>query len=213
MPDKYVCICCQILQTPWLLMLVSVFGLNLLIPHFVELFPTLSGWSHNLVTAQHSIYWNCVCQGHGRVHYRKLYLKIILAPFSCLGTSMYCIGIPSPDRLRHQRVTATLEFGHKEWLLSLETFRPFRHSEWQKDKKKTKRQRAKETKILKGKKETRKKDIKTGIFKRQRPEREFDIVMSGQFRTLAIFCSLFLHIKIIFCYPLLLKVELWRQAL
>ena len=94
LPDKYVCICCQILQTPWLLMLVSVFGLNLLIPHFVELFPTLSGWSHNLVTAQHSIYWNCVCQGHGRVHYRKLYLKIILAPFSCLGTSMYRYTFP-----------------------------------------------------------------------------------------------------------------------
>jgi len=91
--------------------------------------------------------------------------------FSCPGSSI-------PD-LGSQWLTATLEFWHKEWLLRLQTLQTFGRSDVQ-----TKRQKDKKTIIQKDKKDkktNRQKD------KSQRPKREFNIVTSGQFRTLAMF--------------------------
>ena len=97
-----------------------------------------------------------------------IYIIFYDCPFSCPASS-----IPDLGHWVSQWLTATLEFQHKYWLL-----RPFRYMirviAIQKNKKpkrkKTKRKKYKKTKD-----------------KRQRPKREFNIAMSGQFRTLAMF--------------------------
>ena len=70
-----------------------------------------------------------------KVHMNFFYVYI----FSCPGSS-----IPDLGQWVSQSVTATLEFRHKEWLLTLETFQTF----YQRDvwTKKTKRQKDKKTK-------------------------------------------------------------------
>ena len=74
--------------------------------------------------------------------------------------------------------------------------------------KKTKRQHDKKTNLQKDKKTKKQKEKKT---KRQRPKREFNIVTSGQFRTLAMFFSLtFLQVSYL---HQLLPVGLWISRL
>ena len=90
--------------------------------------------------------------------------------FSCPGSSIPDLGQWVTHSLTHS-LTATLEFWHKEWLLRVETLQTFDQSDVQ-----TKRQ-----------KEKRQKDKKAKRNKYKRLTWEFNIVMSGQFCTLAMF--------------------------
>ena len=109
--------------------------------------------------------WPCQLWQHSQflrcfVVYVVLLLFFVVYVFGCPGSSM-------PSLVVTYSLTATLEFRHKEWLLRLGWHPSDIWSEWCLDEK-----------------TIRQKDKKT---RRQKPNREFDIVMSGQFRTLAMF--------------------------
>ena len=78
----------------------------------------------------------------------------------------------------------------------LPSLRACEEKTWQKDKKRTKRQkREKKYKITKRQNDKKTKRRNDRIKKRQRPMREFNIVTSGQFRTFAIFFLLYKMLK------------------
>ena len=128
--------------------------------------------------------------------------RSVLPLFSCPGSSL-----PDLGQWLTKSLTATFEFWHNGWLLTHETLQTFdgrqkdkndkNNKQGQKDKKWQKGQKDKEMKRRRAKETNRQKEEKG---KETKIKKEFIIVMSGQFRTLAMFFLLPIS-EIYLCNP------------